>query len=244
MIVSALAVSCTDDELVKGGDKYEVVPDIPVALSLKIKVADQMEVQTRLAQSDETERTVNKLFVIAFKPSKQSDGAENADASDDEWSVDNSAFYDTEDGLGNPIEVGKPQSVEFSMTTGLRRIYVVGNPQSGVGTLSDDELKNVKTIAALKALYSKLSDNLSVERVYFLMTGQAITKEKSEIVTVYKSGDHQGAIREDYTMALNHVDARITFNIIPAVGVTFEPEAYRVINIPGGTYLFSRRETK
>lgn len=41
MIVSALAVSCTDDELVKGGDKYEVVPDIPVALSLKIKVADQ-----------------------------------------------------------------------------------------------------------------------------------------------------------------------------------------------------------
>ena len=26
MIVSALAVSCTDDELVKGGDKYEVVP--------------------------------------------------------------------------------------------------------------------------------------------------------------------------------------------------------------------------
>ena len=29
MIVSALAVSCTDDELVKGGDKYEVVPDIP-----------------------------------------------------------------------------------------------------------------------------------------------------------------------------------------------------------------------
>lgn len=35
MIVSALAVSCTDDELVKGGDKYEVVPDIPVALSLK-----------------------------------------------------------------------------------------------------------------------------------------------------------------------------------------------------------------
>ena len=66
MIVSALAVSCTDDELVKGGDKYEVVPDIPVALSLKIKVADQMEVQTRLAQSDETERTVNKLFVIAF----------------------------------------------------------------------------------------------------------------------------------------------------------------------------------
>ena len=37
MIVSALAVSCTDDELVKGGDKYEVVPDIPVALSLKIK---------------------------------------------------------------------------------------------------------------------------------------------------------------------------------------------------------------
>ena len=58
MIVSALAVSCTDDELVKGGDKYEVVPDIPVALSLKIKVADQMEVQTRLAQSDETERTI------------------------------------------------------------------------------------------------------------------------------------------------------------------------------------------
>ena len=73
MIVSALAVSCTDDELVKGGDKYEVVPDIPVALSLKIKVADQMEVQTRLAQSDETERTVNKLFVIAFKPSKLMD---------------------------------------------------------------------------------------------------------------------------------------------------------------------------
>lgn len=43
-------------------------------------------------------------------------------------------------------------------------------------------------------------------------------------------------------MALNHVDARITFNIIPAVGVTFEPEAYRVINIPGGTYLFSREK--
>ena len=27
MIVSALAVSCTDDELVKGGEKYQVVPE-------------------------------------------------------------------------------------------------------------------------------------------------------------------------------------------------------------------------
>ena len=88
-----------------------------------------------------------------------------------------------------------------------------------------------------------MSDNLSVERVYFLMTGQAITKEKSEIVTVYKSGDHQGAIREDYTMALNHVDARITFNIIPAVGVTFEPEAYRVLIFRVVLIVFAR-ETK
>lgn len=50
-----------------------------------------------------------------------------------------------------------------------------------------------------------MSDNLSVERVYFLMIGQA-TKEKSEIVTVYKS-ETTRSNKEDYTMALNHIDS-------------------------------------
>lgn len=231
-----LLASCVDDDVVKNGEQYQVIPDIPVTVPLKIQLSGS-KVASRAAQSDEAERTINAIYVIAFKPLK------GVDAPDSLWVVDNAKNFE----LGKMVEYGDLETLldkdnsGFPMTTGYRKIYAIGNPVSGAGTLTLDDLKNVKTLAQLKNLELKLIDNRSVERIYFKMSGQAITNNGSDVLTV--ASDNGGSIKEQYHLVLRRVDARITFRIKGINGITFTPEYYHVMNIPGGTYVFPKEKT-
>lgn len=61
--------SCVNDDTLEGTGQYRVEPDIPVTLPLKVMLSGN-KIATRAAQSDEAERTINNIYVIAFKPEK------------------------------------------------------------------------------------------------------------------------------------------------------------------------------
>ena len=234
--------SCVNDDTLEGTGQYRVEPDIPVTLPLKVMLSGN-KIATRAAQSDEAERTINNIYVIAFKPEKNQDGTENGNAADDQWVVDNAKNFE----VGEAITYDNEHTLEggFPMTTGIRKIYAIGNPQSGSGSLSEEDLAKIKTLADLKNLGSALRDKQSIERMDFKMTGQVLKTSETgdkELVTVRAASGGSGEIVEAYELELKRVDARITFKIKGTGGYEFTPEYYRVMNIPGGTYVLPREK--
>lgn len=220
----ALISSCTDEDIVKS---YNIKEGVPVTVSLKYNVA-QSTVETRSAQDATVEQTVQRLFVIAFK--------QNGDISGKTYvpSVNST--------LGNG-------TVELKMYSGEgQQIFAVANPNSGVGTLSYEELDAVKTLEEFKDLHSQLrtENELSVERMAFLMCGQLQNTDGNTAIAVSENGVLVNASNQ--SIDLERVDARITFNVDVDVdasekgytNMTFTPKYYRVENIPQGTYLVPR----
>lgn len=217
----ALISSCTDEDIIKS---FNIKEGVPVTVSLKYNVA-QSTVETRSAQDATVEQTVQRLFVIAFK--------QNGDISGKTYvpSVNSTLGYGT---------------VELKMYSGEgQQIFAVANPNSGVGTLSYEELDAVTTLEEFKDLHSQLrtGDGLSVERMAFLMCGQLQNEEDNTDIAVSEEGVLVNATQP---IELERVDARITFNVdVDAsenryTNMTFTPKYYRVENIPQGTYLVPR----
>lgn len=217
----ALISSCTDEDIIKS---FNIKEGVPVTVSLKYNVA-QSTVETRSAQDATVEQTVQRLFVIAFK--------QNGDISGKTYvsSVNNTT------GTG---------TVTLNMYSGKgQQIFAVANPNSGVGTLSYEELDAVTTLEEFKDLHSQLrtGNELSVERMAFLMCGQLQNTDGNIDIAVSEDGELVNATQP---IDLKRVDARITFNVdVDAnekryTNMTFTPKYYRVENIPQGTYLVPR----
>lgn len=215
----ALISSCTDEDIVKS---YNIKEGVPVTVSLKYNVA-QSTVETRSAQDATVEQTVQRLFVIAFRQNGEISGKTYVPS------------------VNNITGTG---TVELKMYSGEgQQIFAVANPNSGVGTLSYEELDAVKTLEEFKDLHSQLrtGNELSVERMAFLMCGQLQNTEGNTDIAVSENGVLVNASNQ--SIDLERVDARITFNVdVDAsekgyTNMTFTPKYYRVENIPQGTYL-------
>lgn len=218
----ALISSCTDEDIVKS---YNIKEGMPVTVSLKYNVA-QSTVETRSAQDATVEQTVQRLFVIAFRQNGEISGKTYVPS------------------VNNITGTG---TVELKMYSGEgQQIFAVANPNSGVGTLDYDQLNAVNNLTEFKELTSKLrSENeLSVERMAFLMCGQLQNTGGNTAIAVSEKGDLVNVT--DKSIKLERVDARITFNVdVDArekgyTNMTFTPKYYRVENIPQGTYLVPR----
>lgn len=211
--------ACADEEIVK---TYNIKEGVPVTVNLKFNVAASA-VESRSAQDATVEQTVQRLFVIAFKRNGEVSGKTYLE-------------------LVNTTGSG---TVTLDMYSGTgQQIFAVANPNSGVGTLSYEQLAAVTNLDGFKALSSQLRTDkgetvsLSVERMAFLMCGQL------EDIAVDIDGQLVGAASN--TIYLERVDARITFNVgvdgreKGYTNMTFTPKYYRVENIPQGTYLVPR----
>lgn len=214
----AILTACADEEIVNG---YNIKEGVPVTVNLKFNVAASA-VESRSAQDATVENNVQRLFVIAFKRNGEISGKNYLSA------VNSSTG-----------------TVTLDMYSGTgQQIFAVANPNSGVGTLSYEQLDAVTNLDDFKNLYSQLRTDkgetvsLSVERMAFLMCGQL------EDIAVDTDGNLVGAASN--TINLERVDARITFNVgvdgreKEYTNMTFTPKYYRVENIPQGTYLVPR----
>lgn len=214
----AILTACADEEIVNG---YNIKEGVPVTVNLKFNVAASA-VESRSAQDATVENNVQRLFVIAFKRNGEISGKNYLSA------VNSSTG-----------------TVTLDMYSGTgQQIFAVANPNSGVGTLSYEQLDAVTNLDDFKALSSQLRTDkgetvsLSVERMAFLMCGQL------EDIAVDAKGNLVNAASS--TIHLKRVDARITFNVKVDgsenryTNMTFTPKYYRVENIPQGTYLVPR----
>lgn len=235
-------VACVDDLQTSGS--HNIVEGIRVAVPLNFGVTERTEI-TRASASDEVERTVNRLFVIAF----HSDGT---------LSSFKSAAADAEKGgilytISNTIGSGIVE--DFPLETGAgQQIFMVANPTSGVGTLTSEQLQNFSgTLDDFLNLTSSLTANnrYQVERMAFLMSGQLNNIDgKTGIDVELSSTDSSKGeftnVSPGTKLWLNRVDARITFNITvddtKNEGMTFTPRYYRVERIPQGTYLIPKTD--
>lgn len=211
----AILTACADEEIVNG---YNIKEGVPVTVNLKFNVAASA-VESRSAQDATVEQTVQRLFVIAFKRNGEISGK---------------TYLQSVNTTGSG-------TVTLDMYSGTgQQIFAVANPNSGVGTLSYEQLDAVTNLDDFKALSSQLrtGNELSVERMAFLMCGQL------EDIAVDTDGNLVGAASN--TINLERVDARITFNVEVDgsekgyTNMTFTPKYYQVENIPQGTYLVPR----
>ena len=211
----AILTACADEEIVNG---YNIKEGVPVTVNLKFNVAASA-VESRSAQDATVEQTVQRLFVIAFKRNGEISGK---------------TYLQSVNTTGSG-------TVTLDMYSGTgQQIFAVANPNSGVGTLSYEQLEAVTNLDDFKALSSQLrtGNELSVERMAFLMCGQL------EDIAVDTDGNLVGAASN--TINLERVDARITFNVEVDgsekgyTNMTFTPKYYQVENIPQGTYLVPR----
>lgn len=216
--------ACADEEIVK---TYNIKEGVPVTVNLKFNVAASA-VESRSAQDATVEQTVQRLFVIAFKRNGEVSGKTYLKS----------------------VNITGSGTVTLNMYSGTgQQIFAVANPNSGVGTLSYEQLDAVTNLDDFKALHSQLRTDkgetvsLSVERMAFLMCGQLKNTEGGTDIAVDAQGNLVGAADK---IDLERVDARITFNV-KADGrvkgyknMTFTPKYYRVENIPQGTYLVPR----
>ena len=215
----AILTACADEEIVNG---YNIKEGVPVTVNLKFNVAASA-VESRSAQDATVEQTVQRLFVIAFKRNGEISGK---------------TYLQSVNTTGSG-------TVTLDMYSGTgQQIFAVANPNSGVGTLSYEQLEAVTNLDDFKALHSQLRTDkgetvsLSVERMAFLMCGQL------EDIAVDAKGNLVNAASS--TIYLKRVDARITFNVgvdgreEGYTNMTFTPKYYRVENIPQGTYLVPR----
>lgn len=215
--------ACADEEIVK---TYNIKEGVPVTVNLKFNVAASA-VESRSAQDATVENNVQRLFVIAFKRNGEISGKNYLSA------VNSSTG-----------------TVTLDMYSGTgQQIFAVANPNSGVGTLSYEQLDDVTNLDDFKALHSQLRTDkgetvsLSVERMAFLMCGQLKNTEGGTDIAVDAQGNLVGAADK---IDLERVDARITFNVgvdgseKGYTNMTFTPKYYRVENIPQGTYLVPR----
>lgn len=215
----AILTACADEEIVNG---YNIKEGVPVTVNLKFNVAASA-VESRSAQDATVEQTVQRLFVIAFKRNGEISGK---------------TYLQSVNTTGSG-------TVTLDMYSGTgQQIFAVANPNSGVGTLSYEQLEAVTNLDDFKNLYSQLRTDkgetvsLSVERMAFLMCGQL------EDIAVDAKGNLVNAASS--IIYLKRVDARITFNVEVDgsekgyTNMTFTPKYYRVENIPQGTYLVPR----
>lgn len=211
----AILTACADEEIVNG---YNIKEGVPVTVNLKFNVAASA-VESRSAQDATVEQTVQRLFVIAFKRNGEISGK---------------TYLQSVNTTGSG-------TVTLDMYSGTgQQIFAVANPNSGVGTLSYEQLEAVTNLDDFKALSSQLrtGNELSVERMAFLMCGQL------EDIAVDTKGNLVNAASS--TIYLERVDARITFNVKADgsekgyTNMTFTPKYYQVENIPQGTYLVPR----
>lgn len=208
--------ACADEEIVK---TYNIKEGVPVTVNLKFNVAASA-VETRSAQDATVENNVQQLFVIAFK--------RNGD-------ISGKTYLSTVNSSTGTVTLDMYSGTE-------QQIFAVANPNSGVGTLSYEQLEAVTNLDDFKALSSQLrtGNELSVERMAFLMCGQLKNTEGGTDIAVDAQGNLVGAADK---IDLERVDARITFNVgvdgseKGYTNMTFTPKYYRVENIPQGTYL-------
>lgn len=220
--------SCTDDDLVKKGNK--VVEGIPTEVKLSFAATTPTHLETKSALLTEEEFRVSNLYLFVF----------NAETGKKEYGH---LFTGDELGITSQKQADGSGETKGEITvellSGAKRIYAIANVpnESSISSLktSLDEISDVNgllsnEVSLIQQTYLRSSGNL-------LMTGVYGGTSTNGGCTIDPAGTQLEAI------SLKRVDARITFNIGIENGSTekkFTPKKWQVFNLPKHISLVSK----
>ncbi|MCD8135268.1 MAG: fimbrial protein [Parabacteroides gordonii] len=222
LAVSALLISCSDEELLE--KKTKVIEGVPVTVNLPFGTHETTKIETRATDISE-DNDVNSLAVVVFW--KRPDGTVKKEGE--------TMFIDNPSG----------STIKLNTKSGTNYIYAVANYKSSLFDL-EDQLANVSTISDIQNLKIRLPENnLSVLDDYFLMSGSFVADDKTNL---QEEGeclvDVNGQISAGH-VDLKHVMASITFNIKKGESTavsSFVADTWQVMNVPQSSYLMERQD--
>lgn len=236
--------ACTVDER-PGSLEEQVTEGIPVVIKLHFATnnADEKDVLTKGALTEQVEYKVNDLFVFVFK--QLADGT---------CAYETSGLFRYEElalaGEGTEKAVTSG-NIEMEVTSGAKRIFAVANLGETKAYEASKALDKITTLDDLESLSAVLvSPEAPVDRQngLLLMSGSFGTDESiadgtlaGGRVTIDEDGRFIAEGKYvDGKVYLKRLDARVQFKVRSAAGIRFIPKGYRVANVPVYSYLFER----
>lgn len=224
-----LLPSCLDENEVRRSADIE--EGLPVSLNLPFVTGDADVIETKSALTD---GNVIDLYVLVF------------DKNGNRVEVENSYFPDLS---------GTSGRVTINTTTGLRRIYGVANIGAGATMDIKTKLDAVDKETELQSLPVSLSSNIvsfagnSFLTSGYFTSGKEVDKEPTAAQTIGLSagtGD-KGIITNEEGSAIEgsikliRLFSNVTFNISidPGKVTSFQPTSWKVVNVPGGSALYT-----
>lgn len=219
LAISALLISCSDEELVD--KRIKVTEGIPVTVSLPFGTHETTKIETR-ATDISKDNDVNSLAVVVFR--EQSDGTIKKEGE--------TMFFDNPSG-----------SVKLKTKSGYNYIYAIANYTSSLFDLKE-QLENVSTVEDIQNLKIQLpKNNLSVLDDQYLMSGWFVADDKTIL-----SKEGECLIYADGTISIGHIDlkhvmASITFNIKNGSNSgSFIADSWQVKSVPQSSFLLEKEE--
>lgn len=223
----------------------QVTEGIPVVIKLHFATenADEKDVLTKGALTEQAEYKVNDLFVFVFK--QLADGT---------CAYETSGLFHYEELALAGEETDKAitsGNIEMEVTSGAKRIFAVANLGETKAYEASKKLEEITTLDDLKSLSAVLaSPEAPVDRQngLLLMSGSFGTDEAKADGTLAGGRvtiDEEGRFIAEGKYVngkvfLKRLDARVHFTVRSAAGIRFIPKGYRVANVPVYSYLFER----
>lgn len=220
--------ACTDDDLVKKGNK--VVEGIPTEVKLSFTATTPVHLETKSALPTDEEFRVTNLYLFVF----------NAETGEKEFGRlfkgEDLGIISQKQADGSGETKGE---ITVELLSGTKRIYAIANVpnESSISSLktSLDEISNVDGL--LENEVNLIQETYLRSSGHLLMTGVYGGASTNGVCTIDPAGTRLEPI------SLKRVDARITFNIGIEKGGTekkFTPKKWQVFNLPKYISLVSK----
>lgn len=215
--------SCTDEDILQKGGVTEGVPTI---VDISVGTAANTA-KTRSALLESEERKIYDLYLWVFNSSGNMEFSR-------EYSRKElyQAATDLETSTGEkdddaPTSMGLLKNI--SLTTGEKTLFLLANYKS-----DGDGLFHVKP-EVLNGI-SKYSD---LEKIKASMIQHTLFRPSGNLLMSLTKNVTVSQTTKRLDVALERSEAKVTFNIKTADGLTFNPETYIIGNIPNSTFITS-----
>lgn len=204
-----ILVSCTSEEL--NSSSYFTEGEA-VTITLKFDVP-QISITTRATSPLTDEYKVNNLYVFVF----------NADGS--KASGQHFDYKDLQEKQENGVN-GATQTqgyIRIKTVSGKKKqIYGIANINNSMMNLTETELQGINHLSELKKLTARLKQQTTSRGTSFLMSGTTDSP-----IDIPHAASTETPVASIW---LQRVDAKVTFKIKTADGVTFTPREWKVVN--------------
>lgn len=215
---------------------------VDVVINFGSSAGASVDVSTKSALGIVRESSVFNIYLMIFDSSTGNkiyghyfDGNNlGANSQKNYWTVTNMSLA-TDDPTSGAIHISTAKKANC-------RIVAVANMNPNDLDVSAGQLSTIKTYSELQGIVaSQVRSEIAANSGFFLMTGEI------DGVRIMGDSDANDITQKDYTLSLQRLYAKVTFNVRIAPGApirSFTPYKWQVVNVPTCSYLLERTSPK